>query len=168
MAKLSLDQTDIRILTAVQTHGQLSKTRLAEIVNLSPTPCHSRLKRLKTGGFIVGFHANIALNRIVDFNQVMVTVSLAQHRKIDFERFERLISNIDEITECVATGGGMDYVLKVITADLSDFQKLMEQMLAEDLNIDRYMTYIVTRHVKSSQPNISKLLAKADVKPNTD
>jgi Lrp/AsnC family transcriptional regulator of ectoine degradation len=62
----------------------------------------------------------------------------------------------------------MDYVLKVITADLSDFQKLMEQMLAEDLNIDRYMTYIVTRHVKSSQPNISKLLAKADVKPNTD
>jgi Lrp/AsnC family transcriptional regulator of ectoine degradation len=126
------------------------------------------LKRLKTGGFIVGFHANIALNRIVDFNQVMVTVSLAQHRKIDFERFERLISNMDEITECVATGGGMDYVLKVITADLSDFQKLMEQMLAEDLNIDRYMTYIVTRHVKSSQPNISKLLAKADVKPNTD
>lgn len=168
MAKLSLDQTDIRILTAVQTHGQLSKTRLAEIVNLSPTPCHSRLNRLKTGGFIVGFHANIALNRIVDFNQVMVTVSLARHRKIDFERFERLISNMDEITECVATGGGMDYVLKAITADLSDFQKLMEQMLAEDLNIDRYMTYIVTRHVKSSQPNISKLLAKADVKPNTD
>ena len=168
MAKLSLDQTDIRILTAVQTHGQLSKTRLAEIVNLSPTPCYSRLKRLKTGGFIVGFHANIALNRIVDFNQVMVTVSLAQHRKIDFERFERLISNMDEITECVATGGGMDYVLKVITADLSDFQKLMEQMLAEDLNIDRYMTYIVTRHVKSSQPNISKLIAKANVKPNTD
>ena len=62
----------------------------------------------------------------------------------------------------------MDYVLKVITADLSDFQKLMEQMLAEDLNIDRYMTYIDTRHVKSSQPNISKLIAKADVKPNTD
>ena len=98
----------------------------------------------------------------------MVTVSLAQHRKIDFERFERLISKMDEITECVATGGGMDYVLKVITADLSDFQKLMEQMLAEDLNIDRYMTHIVTRHVKSSQPNISKLIAKADVKPNTD
>ena len=168
MAKLSLDQTDIRILTAVQTHGQLSKTRLAEIVNLSPTPCLARLKRLKADGIISGFHANIALNRIVDFTQVMVTVSLAQHRKIDFERFERLISNMDEITECVATGGGMDYVLKVITADLSDFQKLMEQMLAEDLNIDRYMTYIVTRHVKSSQPNISKLMAKADVKSNTD
>ena len=75
MAKLGLDQTDIRILTAVQTHEQLTKARLAEIVNLSPTPCLARLKRLKADGFIKGFHANIALNRIVDFTQVMVTVS---------------------------------------------------------------------------------------------
>ena len=162
MAKLGLDQTDIRILTAVQTHGQLSKARLAEIVNLSPTPCLARLKRLKADGFINGFHANIALNRIIDFTQVMVTVSLAQHRKIDFERFESLVSTLDEVTECVATGGGMDYVLKMITSDLAEFQNLMERMLAEDLNIGRYMTYIVTRHVKSSHPNISKLMTKAD------
>ena len=75
MAKLGLDQTDIRILTAVQTHEQLTKAHLAEIVNLPPTPCLARLKRLKADGFIKGFHANIALNRIVDFTQVMVTVS---------------------------------------------------------------------------------------------
>ena len=75
MAKLGLDQTDIRILTAVQTHGQLTKARLAEIVNLSPTPCLARMKRLNADGFINGFHANIALNRIDDFPQVMVTVS---------------------------------------------------------------------------------------------
>ena len=75
MAKLGLDQTGIRILTAVQTHEQLTKARLAEIVNLPPTPYLARLKRLKADGFIKGFHANIALNRIVDFTQVMVTVS---------------------------------------------------------------------------------------------
>lgn len=38
MKKLSLDATDIRILSAVQQYGQLSKTKLAELVNLSPTP----------------------------------------------------------------------------------------------------------------------------------
>ena len=36
--KLGVDQTDIRILTAVQTHEQLTKARLAEIVNLPPHP----------------------------------------------------------------------------------------------------------------------------------
>ena len=168
MAKFGLDKTDIRILTAIQSHGQLSKTRLAELVNLSPTPCWARLTRLKAEGFIRGFYADVALNKIIDFSQVVVTISLTQHRKVDFDRFETHVRSLDEIIECVATGGGMDYVLKVITPSLDSFQILMDSMLAEDLNIGRYMTYIVTRHVKSSQPNISKLTAEADVKPNTD
>lgn len=168
MAKFGLDKTDIRILTAIQSHGQLSKTRLAELVNLSPTPCWARLTRLKAEGFIRGFHADVALNKIIDFTQVVVTISLTQHRKVDFDRFETHVRSLDEIIECVATGGGMDYVLKVITPSLDSFQTLMDRMLAEDLNIGRYMTYIVTRHVKSRQPNISKLTATADVKPNTD
>ena len=168
MSRLGLDRTDIRILSAVQAHGQLSKTRLAELVNLSPTPCWARLTRLKAEGFIRGFHADVALNKIVDFTQVVVTISLTQHRKVDFDRFENHVRYLDEIIECVATGGGMDYVLKVITPSLDSFQNLMDGMSAEDLNIGRYMTYIVTRHVKSSQPNISKLTAKADVKSNTD
>lgn len=168
MAKFGLDKTDIRILNAIQSHGQLSKTRLAELVNLSPTPCWARLTRLKAEGFIRGFHADVALNKIVDFTQVVVTISLTQHRKVDFDRFETHVRNLDEIIECVATGGGMDYVLKVITPSLDSFQTLIDGMLAEDLNIGRYMTYIVTRHVKSSHPDISKLIAKSNVKLDTD
>ena len=108
MAKFGLDKTDIRILTAIQSHGQLSKTRLAELVNLSPTPCWARLTRLKAEGFIRGFHADVALNKIIDFTQVVVTISLTQHRKVDFDRFETHVRSLDEIIECVATGGGMD------------------------------------------------------------
>ena len=62
MKKTGLDATDIRILSAVQNNGQISKTRLAEIVNLSPTPCWERLNRLKTAGFITGYRAEIALS----------------------------------------------------------------------------------------------------------
>ncbi|SPH20626.1 hypothetical protein ASD8599_01365 [Ascidiaceihabitans donghaensis] len=50
MRKLSLDATDIRILSAVQKYGQLSKTKLAELVKLSPKPCWARLNRLKAAG----------------------------------------------------------------------------------------------------------------------
>ncbi|WP_411352010.1 Lrp/AsnC family transcriptional regulator [Leisingera aquaemixtae] len=160
MDKFSLDATDIRILSAVQKHGQLSKTKLAEIVNLSPTPCWARLAKLKAAGFIRGYHADIALDRVCDFTQVIVTVSLTHHRKSDFDRFEGHIRKLDAITECIATGGGMDYVLKVFTPSLPAFQELMETLLAAELGIDRYMTYIVTRHVKSAQPNLSGLTAR--------
>jgi len=161
MKKSGLDAADIRILAAIQTHGQLSKTKLAEIVNLSPTPCWARLDRLKAAGFIRGYHADIALERIADFTQVVVTVALRQHRKSDFDRFEAYIGELDEITECIATGGGMDYVMKVVVPGLPAFQSLMDSLLSADLGIDRYMTYIATRQVKSGQPNLVKLAARA-------
>ncbi len=159
MKKFGLDATDIRILGAVQQHGQLSKTRLAEIAGISPTPCWARLDRLKAAGFIRSYHAEIALERICDFTQVVVTVSLTHHRKADFDRFEAFVRANDEFTECIATGGGMDYVLKTVSPNLSSFQALMQAMLEAELGVDRYMTYIVTRTVKTGRPNLARLAA---------
>lgn len=158
MKKFALDAIDIRILSALQQHGQLSKAKLAEMVNLSPTPCWVRLGKLKKADLIRGYHADIALDRIADLSKVIVTVSLASHRKSDFDRFERRIRDLDEIVECIATGGGTDYVLKFVTSSLAAFQELMEALLSADLGIDRYMTYIVTREVKSVPPNLAGLL----------
>ena len=162
MKKTRLDAIDIRILSAVQKHGRLSKTKLAEIVNLSPTPCWARLNKLKAAGFIRGYHADIALGAIGDLTQVIVTIALTHHRKADFERFEDHIRKLDEVTECIATGGGMDYVLKIFSSGLAEFQNLMESLLAAELGIDRYMTYIVTREIKSGPPNLARLIAGAD------
>ena len=161
MKKIGLDATDIRILNAVQKHGRLSKNNLAEIVNLSPTPCWARLKKLESAGFIRGYHAEIALDQIGDCTQVIVTVALTHHRKSDFDRFEAHIRELEEVAECIATGGGMDYVMKIFSPSLAAFQALMESLLAADLGIDRYMTYIATRQVKSENPNLSRLTAEA-------
>lgn len=162
MKKLGLDGTDIRILSAVQQHGHLSKARLAELVNLSPTPCWARLDRLKAAGYIRGYHAELALERIVDFTQVVVTIALGSHRKADFVRFEDYVRKLDEVTDCIATGGGMDYVMKTATPNLAAFQVLMDDILSADLAIERYMTYIATRQVKTSRPNLAKLIAKSE------
>ncbi|MFZ7090033.1 Lrp/AsnC family transcriptional regulator [Primorskyibacter sp. 2E233] len=160
MKRPGLDATDIRILSAVQQHGQLSKTKLAEIANISATPCWARLDRLKAAGFIRGYHADIALDRICDFTQVIVTLSLTHHRKADFDRFEAWVNAQSEITECVATGGGMDYVMKTVCPTLADFQMLMQAMLDAELGVDRYMTYITTRVVKAGRPNIARLASR--------
>lgn len=159
MKSIELDAADIRILCAMQENGQLSKSRLADLVGLSATPCWARLTRLKKAGLIRGYHANIALNRVVALSKVVVTVSLKSHRKSDFERFERHILNCPEVTDCVSTGGGMDYVMTVVTNSLPAFQILMGGMLDAELGIDRYMTYIVTREIKSARPDLARLLA---------
>lgn len=167
MKKLGLDATDIRILAAVQQHGPLSKTRLAELCNISATPCWSRLDRLKAAGLVRGYRADIALDRLCDVTQVIVTVSLRQHRRTDFERFESWVAARQEIVDCVATGGGMDYVMKTLCPSLGAFQGLMQAMLDAELGVDRYMTYIATRVVKTGLPDIAQLAGRASDRAGT-
>ena len=95
---------------------------------------------------------------LVISTSVIVTVSLSSHRKHDFDNFETYIKDIDTVTECIATGGGTDYIMKVITPNLESFQELMNELISTDLKIDRYMTYIITKEIKSSHPNLSKLI----------
>ena len=159
MNKPVLDAIDIRILSAVQMHGQLSKSALAEMVNLSPSACWARLTRLKKSGLVNGYHADIALDKIADLIKVILIVSLKTHRKIDFERFERRINEVNGIVDCIATGGGSDYVMTVIGPSLAAFQALMEQLLDEDIGIDRYFTYITTRNIELPPLDLTKVLA---------
>jgi len=158
MKKNALDAIDIRILCALQQHGKISKVKLAELVNLSPTPCWVRLRKLEKSGFIKGYHAQIDIDRILDLTKVIVTISLKAHKQSDFYAFESYIQKVDEVVECFATGGGSDYVLKIITQNLTKFQALIEQLLNEEIGIDRYFIYIVTKQVKISYPNVTKLL----------
>ena len=158
MKKAKLDATDVRILSAVQQHGALSKAKLANLVNLSPTPCWTRLDRLKKAGLILGYHADIALDAVADLTQVVVTISLENHRKTDFDRFENRVKAERQVIHCVATGGGMDYVMTVVSPNLQDFQALMDELLSGEYGIERYMIYIATRTIKSTQPDLAKLV----------
>lgn len=153
---MRLDAIDLRILGTLQKEGRITKRALAERVGLSPTPCWARLKRLEKAGFIRGYHAEIHLEALGPFTTVMVEVTLKQHRYADFERFEKAVRETDEVVECLATGGGIDYVLKVVAPDIDGYQRLIDGLLMAEIGIDRYFTYIVTRVVKGKpQPPVS-------------
>jgi Lrp/AsnC family transcriptional regulator of ectoine degradation len=165
MKKFALDAVDIRILSAVQQHGQISKSHLSELVNLSPTPCWLRLTKLKKAGLITGYRGQVAVEMALDLTTVFVTIALKEHRKSDFDRFEKHIQSIEEIVECFAIGGGTDYVLKVITCSLPDFQTLIGKLLDEEIGIDRYYVYVLIREVKSAPLSLSQLM---NMKNRTD
>lgn len=145
---MKLDAIDLRILEAVQQDGRITKLRLAERVGLSPTPCWLRLHKLEQAGIIAGYHARLAPRRIAPIATVIMEITLANHRQADFDRFERAIAARPEITTCWSVGGGVDYFLKIMTPDIDAYQRLVDALLAEEIGIDRYFTYIVTRAVK--------------------
>lgn len=149
---MKLDAIDLRILDAVQKDGRITKLKLAEIAGLSPTPCWLRLRKLEQAGIIAGWQARLAPRRVAPFATVLVEVTLANHRRADFERFESAVAGMEEIIACWSVGGGVDYFLKLVTKDIDTYQRVIDRMLAAEIGIDRYFTYIVTKAVKEDAP----------------
>ncbi|RZS77857.1 AsnC family transcriptional regulator [Phyllobacterium myrsinacearum] len=143
-----LDAIDIRILDAIQRDGRITKLALAERAGISPTPCWTRLRRLEKAGIITGYHARLALKLVAPVASILVEVTLASHRQTDFERFERTIKLLPEVTSCWSVGGGVDYILKIVARDIDAYQRLIDDLLQRELGIDRYFSYIITKTVK--------------------
>jgi Lrp/AsnC family transcriptional regulator, regulator of ectoine-degradation genes len=148
MTSLRLDPIDLRILDAIQRDGRITKLKLAEQVGLSPTPCWMRLRKLEKAGIVSGYHAKVAVRMVAPVATVLMEVTLASHRQADFDRFERAVRDLPEIVACWSVGGGVDYVLKVMSRDIDAYQRLVDSLLEREIGIDRYFTYIVTRTVK--------------------
>ena len=147
---MKLDAIDLRILSAIQADGRITKLALAEKAGLSPTPCWMRLRKLEQSGVISGYHARVDVRRVAPVASVLMEVTLTNHRQADFDRFERAVTAVPEITACWSVGGGVDYILKIMASDIDAYQRLVDGLLDRELGIDRYFTYIVTKTVKEA------------------
>ncbi|BCH28211.1 AsnC family transcriptional regulator [Mesorhizobium sp. L-8-10] len=150
MTGARLDPIDLKILDAIQRDGRITKLALAEKVGLSPTPCWMRLRKLEKAGIVAGYHARIAMRHVAPVTTVLMEVTLGNHRQADFDRFEKAVRDIPDIVACWAVGGGVDYILKVMTRDIDAYQRLVDRLLEREIGIDRYFTYIVTKAVKEN------------------
>lgn len=146
-----LDRYDLQILKTLSTDGRITKSRLAEIVCLSVSPTWERVKRLETMGLITGYRAVIDWATVFQSSQLVVEVRLDRHTASDMQRFEQRVMQAPEVTQCYATGGGVDYIVHVRARDIDHYQRFIDQLLLENLGIDRYFTYIVTKVIKKSQ-----------------
>lgn len=140
-----LDRIDLKILAKLQHEGRITNVELADAVGLSPSPCLTRVKRLEKAGYITGYGAHVALNKLGEFLTVFTEVTLSEHRHGDFSRFESRIVKIDEIVECHLVSGGYDYLLKFVARGVSHYQTIMESMLESDYGIEKYFSYVVIK-----------------------
>nr|WP_264477726.1 Lrp/AsnC family transcriptional regulator [Halomonas malpeensis] len=154
---MKLDRFDLKILEILSRDGRITKSRLAEAINLSISPCWERVKRLEKAGVIQGYSARIDAQALVPRTPVWVQIELKAHNAESFARFESLVMQTPEVTECVAVGGGVDYLVKFEARSIDGYQRLMDRWLVSDVGIERYFTYIVTKTVKQSSVDIEAL-----------
>src|SRR5258708_1032584 len=128
-----LDRIDLKILVHLQRNGRITNLNLAEAVGILTSPCLVRVKRLEKAGYITGYGAQINLAKLGETVTVFTEVTLTDHKREDFIKFEAAIRTIEEIIECHLVSGGYDYLLKFITRGVAHYQSVIEGILERNI-----------------------------------
>lgn len=124
-----MDETDLKLLRALQAHPEIALADLGPLIGLSQTPCWRRLKKLENQGIIRGRAVLLdpaALGLTVN---VFAYIKLKSHDEETLEALERAVGEHPEIVQCFSMSGESDYMLRVIVSNVEAYERFLKRKL---------------------------------------
>lgn len=146
-----LDDTDRRILRALQTDPQLSTAALAERAGLSPSPCWRRLERMEAAGVIVGRVIEVDLRKLGYTVQVFLRVRLDKTEAGAFQEFVAAARKLPEIMAIQTLLGRVDIRMDVVARDLDHYQELLKTQILDLPHIADIEALLLVSELKNDE-----------------
>ncbi|VVD95521.1 Lrp/AsnC ligand binding domain-containing protein [Pandoraea terrigena] len=146
----TLDRLDRRILALLQQDGRMSMKDLAEQVGLSITPCIERVKRMERDGVIMGYYARVNPAALGASLLVFVEITLDHKSGNMFDQFRREVLRIPEVMECHLISGDFDYLIKARIREMSEYRKLLGDILLQLPGAVQSKSYVVMEEIKET------------------
>lgn len=145
-----LDRVDHKILDILQRNGRTSITELAEQVNLSPSPCAERVRRLERDGVITGYHARVSPQAVGKNLLVFLEIKLSTKSDHVFENVKKELAHIPEVLECHLVSGDFDYIVKARITEMNAYRKLLGEILRRLPGSAESRSYVVMEEIKET------------------
>lgn len=146
----ALDKLDRRILALLQKDGRLSMKDLGEQVGLSITPCIERVKRMERDGIISGYYARVNPAALGASLLMFVQITLSNKSGEMFEQFRREVLRIPQVLECHLVSGDFDYIIKARIQEMSEYRKLLGDILLQLPGAAQSKSYVVMEEIKET------------------
>lgn len=143
-----LDRHDKLILKALQKDGRISNVQLAAHVSLSESACLRRVRALEESGMISRYAALISQNEAGLPGNVFVQIGLHREVESDLAAFEEAVRDIPEVMECYLMSGEFDYLIRVVVADMADFERIHKTELTRLPGVARVNSSFAIRTVQ--------------------
>jgi Lrp/AsnC family leucine-responsive transcriptional regulator len=145
-----LDRTDRRILECLQADGRISNVDLARKVNLTPTPCIERVKRLERHGYIRGYTALLDPQMVDASLLVFVEIDLSHNSPDAFRKFREEARKLPEVLDCHLVSGNFDYLIKARVSDMKAYRELLGEKILSLPSVNGSRSYVVMEEVKET------------------
>jgi len=146
----TLDSFERRILALLQEDASLSAAEIAERVGLSQSPCWRRIQRLREEGFI---RAEVALvdRRKIGLNaQIFAQVKLNAHGRQHLDEFAAAIRAFPEVLECYVLMGPVDFLLRIVAADIDAYERFFFERLSQVPGIQEVNSVVALSEIKAT------------------
>jgi Lrp/AsnC family transcriptional regulator, leucine-responsive regulatory protein len=144
----SIDETDLRLLDALQHDLSQSNLALAERLGISPPTCLRRLRRLREGGWIVSEVAILSDERLGPLLSAVVEVSLDRQDAASLDAFELRATADEAVQQCYRVSPGPDFVLIVTVRDMPAYQALAQRLFTHDANVRNLKAFFSLKRAK--------------------
>lgn len=146
--RVEFDATDRTLLEALQNNARLTTSELAQLTQMSQSPCWRRVKRLEDAGLIAGYQARLDRRALGYGVMAFVTISIEGQDESHSLDFERAVRQIPEVVTCHGVSGPEDFVLIVVAADLDAYSNLMQHKLRRLPGVKMVRTSFSLQEVK--------------------
>lgn len=144
----TLDSTDQRILNLLQEDSTLAVKEIAEKVGLSFSPTYERIKTMKQAGIIEKYVALLNPDRAGFELMAYCNITLKEQSQENLHIFEQQIGGRPEVLEVVSLSGTYDYMIKVVSKNIKDYNQFVTEVIANIPNIGQYHSHIVLSVIK--------------------
>jgi DNA-binding Lrp family transcriptional regulator len=148
--EIHLDDSDRRLLAALQRDASASQAELAEQAGVSPSLVSRRLSRLREAGVLRAVVGLVDPVRVGLTCSAIIRVRLRDHAAANVRAFRDLVMGMDEATLCVMLTGEADYLVKIVARDLPHFQEIVQSKLLRCSAIAHMESSIVLESLKDT------------------
>ena len=124
-----LDLTDRKLLKALQDNAQLTTGELAQMTQLSQSPCWRRIKRMEESGLIAGYQARLSRRALGYGVMAFVMIGIDHQNDARSTEFEEAVQAIPEVVMFHGISGPEDFMLVVVARDLDHYSTLLQTRL---------------------------------------
>jgi len=147
-----LDETDKKLLAALQNDAHLTTHQLGEVLHMSPSQIGRRRQKLEADGIIRQYTARLDPRKLGLEVQGFVQVHLGTHGPEHSASFARLVATRPEIVSAWTMTGDADYLLRVYCEDLPALNRLIHEVLLPHKAVARVHSQIVMDQLKRDGP----------------
>lgn len=143
-----LDDTDHRLLAALQSDARLPQSALGSRVGLSAAAVNRRLRRLTDDGYITRTTAVLAPDLLDHPLTVIAQVEVESEQAAPLDHVRSAFIDCPQVQQCYNVTGDCDFVLVFVVRDMHQYLELTRELFYGEPNVKRFKTLVAMDRAK--------------------